>query len=405
MNRSNQQKQLISALLDPSLKSGLYIIDTELSDEDIETFITEKSYAAFYKENLFQSMSCSPFDLFLIGLCHQCNNKVIDDHKNRLFDLSREQKESATYDLLLDLMKILCSKKRTIIQIQGELDLISFSHEELSMLSASLSRQNGITIILCKQKTVSYESLDFKIKKISINEINKYQLMENSISQVSISYKHDIKYEKAIEAITNGLDKNKINFLIDKNDISYRDNIQKFEKKIGLSDRVIMFVTPKYLESLACMFEMTEIFNNGNILEKIFPLVDLGDIKRDSDGLMYIRNFWNGKKNEILQKIKNSYSNNYLLNELTIITKILNKLDDFWIYITVINTGNYEELIANDATLLMTKLIKTNPTVSAPINKNIELSDESQPSTTRTITQNGEKSIYIEHIKGNITIS
>lgn len=405
MNRSNQQKQLISALLDPSLKSGLYIIDTELSDEDIETFITEKSYVAFYKENLFPSMSCSPFDLFLIGLCHQCNNKVIDDHKNRLFDLSREQKESATYDLILDLMEILCSKKRTIIQIQGELDLISFSHEELSMLSASLFRQNGITIILCKQKTVSYESLDSKIKKISIKEINKYQLMENSISQVSISYKHDIKYEKAIEAITNGLDKNKIKFLIDKKDISYRDNIPNFEKKIGLSDRVIMFVTPKYLESLACMFEMTEIFNNGNILEKILPLVDLGDIKRDSDGLMCIRNFWNDKKNDILQKIKDSYSNNYLLNEFKIITEILNKLDNFWAYITVINTGTYEELIANDATLLMTELMKTNPTVSAPINKNIDLSDESQPSTTRTITQNGEKSIYIEHIKGNITIS
>lgn len=48
MNRSNQQKQLISALLDPSLKSGLYIIDTELSDEDIETFIKETSYVAFY---------------------------------------------------------------------------------------------------------------------------------------------------------------------------------------------------------------------------------------------------------------------------------------------------------------------------------------------------------------------
>lgn len=405
MNRSNLQKQLISALLDPSLKSGLYIIDTELSDEDIETFIKETSYVAFYKENLFPSLISSPFELFLIGLCHQCNNKVIYDHKNRLFDLSREQKESATYDLILDLMENLCSKKRTIIQVQGELDLISFSHEELSMLSASLSRQNGITIILCKQKTASYKSLDPKIKKISIKEINKYQLMEDRINKVHISYKHDSKYEKAIEAIKNGLHNNNIVFSIDEYDILYRDNIQDYEKEIGLSDRVIMFVTPKYLESQACMFEMTRIFNNGKFLDKIFPLVDLRDIKRDSDGLMSIKKIWNEKKEDLVKKMSDSNRLDYLLQELNIINDILNTMDSFWEYITKIHTGNYEELIANDATLLMTELMKTIPTVSAPINKIIELSDESQPLVTRKITQNGDKSVFIEHNSGNITIS
>lgn len=404
MNRSNQQQQLLSALLNPSLKSGLYIYDTELSDEDIETFLRETPNVTFYKENLYQPMSCSPFDLLLIGLCHQCNNKVIDDRKNRLFNLRSEQKESATYDLILSIMEFLCSKKITVIHIQGGFDIFSFSSKELSILSTSLLHQKETNIILCK-KTILSKQMDVTTKKTLVKEINKYQLMGNSISQVSISYKHDIKYQKAIEAITNGLDKNKINFLIDKNDISYRDNIKNFEKKIGLSDRVIMFVTPKYLESLACMFEMTEIFNNGNILEKIFPLVDLGDIKRDSDGLMYIRNFWNGKKEDIVKMMSDSNRLDYLLENLKIINEILKTMDFFWEYITNIHTGNYEELIANDATLLMTELMKTNPTVSAPINKNIDLSDESQPSTTRTITQNGEKSIYIGHIKGNITIS
>lgn len=56
-------------------------------------------------------------------------------------------------------------------------------------------------------------------------------------------------------------------------------------KEIGAANRVIMVVIPEYFYSLDCMFEMTQMFKDGNIKERIFPLVDMKEILVMETGL------------------------------------------------------------------------------------------------------------------------
>lgn len=50
-------------------------------------------------------------------------------------------------------------------------------------------------------------------------------------------------------------------------------------------------------------------------------------------------------------------------------------------------------------------LQKTLPSVTAPVNDKFVPTDATKPADFRTVTQNGEKSMYIEHNVTSITIS
>lgn len=180
--------------------------------------------------------------------------------------------------------------------------------------------------------------------------------MEKKLEKVYISYKHDANYKGAIDAIKRGLNANGIIFSIDENDIDYRDNIEEYEKEIGLADKVIMFVTPAYLRSLDCMFEMVQIFRKGNVEERVFPIVDLGEVPRNSNGLQSVKNYWDIEKQQKTDQIKTSMNSSYVLKVLRKINNILIIIDEFWEFIVHVNTCNYKDLVENDAGLLMEKL-------------------------------------------------
>lgn len=229
--------------------------------------------------------------------------------------------------------------------------------------------------------------------------------MENRLKLVHISYKHDTAYENAKDAILRGLEKNKIAYSIDQYDINYRDDIQEYEKEIGLSDRVIMFVVPSYLKSLDCMFEMTQLFKNENVHNRLFPIVDMGPIPRNSDGLCMIKNYWDEEKGRKIEQLKTEPGGaSFLLKEIQKIIGILNTLDDFWDYLVHVFTGSFERMLENDAQLLMEELMKSPQTVSASIDCEFVPSDDTEPKGFHPVTQTGEKSIYIEKNSGNITI-
>ena len=230
--------------------------------------------------------------------------------------------------------------------------------------------------------------------------------MEDRKRKVHITYKHDEAYADAIKAIQDGLNAHKIPYSIDDYDILYRDNIQKYEEEIGASDIVVMFVIPNYLKSLDCMYEMTQIFNNGNTKNRVYPVVDLGNVPRNSDGLTLIKKYWNDKKNKNADSIKNESGNStFMLDEICKINGVLKVLDDFWDYIVHINTGSYERIIANNAELLMQEIEKHfKQDTIAEIQDFIPI-NATEPMETRQIIQQGEKSVYVEHNNGTINIS
>ena len=405
MNKDFQLKQLLRMLMTPGLKSGLYLLETDLTDEEIEECFEGTSSFKYVKGKLIPTSKGNVFELFIVGLCHQCPNSVGSSLMNQLITADERNKDVIIYSLTIQTLKHFCTSGTTVIHLFGKIDLSSIESEDLDKFDAALTCIDDTIVVLCTKKNIA-TSKEGPIINRSLKGYNKNRLMENRLRKVHISYKHDKNYDEAIEAIKKGLQKNGICYSIDVQDIKYRDDIEKYEKEIGRADRVIIFVIATYLKSIDCMFEMTEIFKNVDVRNRVFPVVDMEPISRNRDGLKEIKEYW------FEQKIKASIqmqvdpgNSDYVINELYKINAIIKTLDEFWDYIVHINTGNFKNLIENDAALLMEEIQR------ATSNRTVELEDkivpigETQPAIIRRTTQNGEKSIYVENNMGSIIIN
>lgn len=387
-------------LVSPSLKSGLYLLDTDLLDEEIEQFIKDSEIFAYYKGSLMPTKDCTGFEWFIIGLSLIYETGEIRDLRNFFLSEPTKRQDTILFSLLVLLMRELGSERKTIIHVCGEFDLTSLSHEEDSKLREATSETRYPVIIVNKKRTI-----DPLITTVSLKKSNKEEKMER-VEVLHISYKHDTAYEAALKSILTGLEKNGIIYSIDEYDIMYRDNIDDYEKEIGASDKVIMFVIPSYLESLDCMFEMTQMFKNGNVRERIYPVVDMGGILRNGDGLKQIKDFWQNEKERKSEQIKTEPGgSSFVMQEIEKIDDIILTLNAFWSFICRDSTGKYEKLIENDAALLIEELNKTGLKERSLIDENFVPSGDTKPAGFRAVIQNGEKSVYVENNTGTININ
>lgn len=406
MNKAYELEQLRQLLMSPELKSGLYLLDTELSDAEIESYIKQQGFSSYVKESLFPSSEGSAFELFVIGLSHQCHDMEIDGLRGQLFTAEGKRKEIIIYSMFIQMIQTLFPSERSVLQVVGEIDLSMICHEDLCLLNEALGHNDEVVLLISKNKGTFAQKCDPIINRISFKEQKKYAFMENRLDKVHISYKHDDEHKDALEAIKRGLDKNKILYSIDEYDILYRDNIEDYEKEIGLSGRVIMFVIPSYLKSLACMFEMTQMFKNGNVRERLFPVVDMKGIHRDGDGLKEIKDYWQNEKSRKSEQIKTEPGGSeFVIKEIQKIDEIINTMNKLWDFLVYENTGDYEKLIENDAALLMEELKRSLPQVSAPIDNKFVPSGDTKPTEYRTVNQYGEKSINLGVNNGTLIIS
>lgn len=402
MNKEYQLGQLRKVIESPDTLSGLYLIDTVLDDNEIEKHIKELNNCAYLKLPLLPPKDSSVFEMFVIGLSYKFDNQTLAEMVKLLLSDATQKRDNVLLTILLDIMKNHI-EKRTILHLEGEKDLSSFIHEDLCKLKTSLDYSSHPIIIINKPKHAIGIKKDPNINIITFQENN---FMEKRTEKVHISYKHDATYEADILAIKTGLQENNIPYSIDEYDILYRDNIDDYEKEIGSSNIVIMFVIPNYLTSLECMFEMTQIFKNGNIKTRLFPVVDMGEIKRNGDGLIKIKDYWSKEKIKKSEQIKTEPGgSSFLIKEIQKIDDILKTMDDLWTFLCRENSGSYHKLIDNNAKLLMEEIKKCLCPKLAPDTENFTPTTATKPTETRVITQNGEKSLYIENNNGNITIS
>ena len=169
-----------------------------------------------------------------------------------------------------------------------------------------------------------------------------------------------------------------------------------------------MIMTPGYFKSPACMFEMTQIFKYGRVEERVFPIVDMGDIPRNGDGLSQIKEFWQSEKEKKAQElVKEPGNSEFRITEIKNIDDIIRRLDDLWKFIVHVNTESIDELTKNDATMLIVALKKSlyTPSVDIEMNRLSLSSTDTKPTTPRAVSQYGDKSIYIEKNSGDIIIS
>lgn len=400
MNKEYQLGQLRRVIEDPDTSSGLYLIDTVLDDNEIEKYIKDLDGCAYLKISLLPSKDSSVFEMFVIGLSYKFDNQSLVKMVKLLLSDATQKRDNVLLTILLDIMKNLIVRK-TVIHIVGEKDLSSFIHEDLCKLKISLDYSSHPTIIINKPKHAIEINHDTNISRITLKKDN---LMKKRTEKVHISYKHDDAHKDAIRAIINGLEENHIPYSIDEYDLQYRDNIDDYEKEIGSSDIVVMFVTSGYFKSIECMFEMTQIFKSGNINERVFPVVDMGEFERNDDSLKKIKFFWNNERNKKIKDITQGISEP-ITNGIKKIDGILNTIDDLWDFLCRYNSGNYEKLIENNAKLLMEEIKKYLYPELEPDTENFTPTTATMPTGTRVITQNGEKSLYIEKNSGNIIIN
>lgn len=398
---NNELSHLHSIL--PSLQSGLYLLETELTDEEIVNYFKEYRFYSFYTEELLPSRGGTPFEMFVMSLCWQFDCKELEGLRLAIINSSGQQKENIIYETLMRVIKM-SNGRTSVLLLYGEPDLSSFRHEELAVLNYSVCHNGMTTLILSKKKSNGCLNQEENIVKYITLKSN-YK-MGNRQYKVHITYKHDELHNSGIEAICAGLHTRNIPFSIDKYDILYRDNIQRYEEEIGVSNIVIMFVIPGYLKSLDCMYEMTQLFKNGNVENRVFPIVDMGDIPRYGDGLSQIKNYWNDKKNRKAEQIKNEPGNSsYMIKEISKIDDILKTMDEFWEYIVHTNTGDYTEMVADNANLLLNEIEKQINVSSVFQDNKFTPTTETAPKQSRRIFQHGDKSIYVENNSGTININ
>lgn len=401
MNKDYQLEQLSRMLTDSSQKSGLFLIDTDLEDGDIERYVKELEGLSYFKSSLMPTNDCSGLEWFVIKLSFKFETNEIKDLRNYFLNEPTQRKDTILLSLLALIMRELSLERKTIIHVCGKYDLTSLTRDEVYKLNEAINEGSYPIIVVNKKRT-----LDPLITTVSLKGSKRVISMKERKRVLHISYKHDTDYENVMKSIQAGLEKNNIPYSIDEYDIMYRDCIDDYEKEIGASDRVIMFVIPSYLKSLDCMFEMTQMFRNGNVRKRIFPVVDMGGIPRNGDGLKQIKDFWQEEKIRKSEQIKTEPGgSSFVMHEIEKIDDIILTLNAFWSFICRDSTGKFEKLIENDAVLLIEELNKTWPKEGGLIDENFVPSDDTQPAGFRTVIQNGEKSVYVENNAGTININ
>ena len=64
-----------------------------------------------------------------------------------------------------------------------------------------------------------------------------------------------------------------ITLIRDKQVLEFKGRIKAFMEQIGRGNAVVVIICDKYLKSENCMFELLEIAKNGDIYDRIFPIV------------------------------------------------------------------------------------------------------------------------------------
>lgn len=132
----------------------------------------------------------------------------------------------------------------------------------------------------------------------------------------------------------------------------------------------------------------------------------MGDIPRNGDGLKQVKDFWQKEKVRKSEQIKTEPgSSSFVILEIQKIDDVIKTLDDLWFFICRGFTGKFEELIKNDAAMLMKIIKDSKPRVETPIDEKFIPSDDTKPAGCRNVIQNGEKSVYVENNTGTININ
>jgi internalin A len=93
-------------------------------------------------------------------------------------------------------------------------------------------------------------------------------------------------------------------------------------QEIGKGDAIVVVISDKYLRSPNCMYEIVQIQQNGDLFERIFPIVLAdADIYRTSKRVQYIKH-WATEVKELNESMKG-------LDDMSVINEIQEELSEY----------------------------------------------------------------------------
>lgn len=404
MNNS-QQKFHLERLLTGGISRGVFHVVSDLTENDIEGIVTALETFKYISVELVEFAKGSSLDVLIEELSIKFSSPEINSLSNIILTASDYYKDRIQLRLLTCIFNSIVSSGSVVFNMYSESESLPLLYEEVKLIQKAIEcSKNNVFMLYFTQEIGNNQDNAINVIQLNNNEINSKN-MNNRLHNVHVTYKHDKEHDAAVSQLEVGFMKNKIKYSIDKDDIKYRDDIEAYEKEIGNSDRVVMFITDGYLKSLACMFEMTCIFDNKDFVERIYPIVHLKDIQRDFSGLSTIKEHWISQKEQRIKAIEKSGSSEFIQNELAKIERLLEKLDILWTYIVNINTGDYNLLIANNAEQLMKNLLESMNSTSPANSGDFVPSGDTAPNVAKKIVNQGGKSVYVENNTGTININ
>lgn len=377
---------------------GLYVLETSLNETTIIEALSKLTEVTSF--HLYRYSFEQPFNESVIqSMSHGLNNDCINSLMDTLILGGAASRITIINQILFRCFASLDSecKRLLLMNVSGVTEDVS--DEDFIFLENAVLEQRNVFVVI------------ISIKRCRTNN-NKLPSMENSnkLDKVHISYKHLTSHKDKVECIYQSLKSAGIDSSIDHHDLDIRDSIREYEKEIGQSKHVIVIITPEYLKSIQCMYELKEIIKNGDIKKRITVIAELEGIERNADGLRKVKDYWQGEKIRKAEQIKTEPGQiKVLTDELSIINDVITELDDAWLYISQHLTGGIEEMSKDNASKLVSIIKKALSEDTSTVNLE-PLSTASPaigPATVppvRNIKQ-GQKSVYIENFNGDIHIS
>ncbi len=122
--------------------------------------------------------------------------------------------------------------------------------------------------------------------------------------EVFISYAWGGESEEITNEIDKAFEHKGIKIVRDKRDLEFKGIISDFMRRIGNGKAVIVVISDKYLKSQYCMFELLEIYQNRDFINRIFPvMLSDAEIIDPISKLDYLT-YWKNEKEKLDKAIK-----------------------------------------------------------------------------------------------------
>jgi len=137
---------------------------------------------------------------------------------------------------------------------------------------------------------------------------------------VYVSYaRKDEEQSRLVDKLGVACDAGSVKLLRDKNEIRYGESISAFMDRLAAAEHIVVVLSDRYLRSRYCLYELREIWRNGDFRARVSPIVLRGTALEPEDWADYVKH-WEDKKKRLgakLNKLDREYTDplNQVVND------------------------------------------------------------------------------------------